>query len=181
MLKKPEHVRHGELVVELEVGCMVNLTEWVPAAEHYQKLDRKISNAYKTIVPLVAINNTVLLNQSIETQAKICHNFVDDAEGKYKLTISVSGDFEKFNYITDSLTVYPMLRIKGVWIEGLCMHNIWEDCVTCCWRDVDTSEPGTEFMGRPGSQELYFETPIYRWLLQHDRNPNYYLKEKNHA
>ena len=181
MLKKPEHVRHGELVVELEVGCMVNLTEWVPAAEHYQKLDRKISNAYKTIVPLVAINNTVLLNQSIETQAKICHNFVDDAEGKYKLTISVSGDFEKFNYISDSLTVYPMLRIKGVWIEGLSMHNIWEDTVNCCWHNDNKVEPGTEYMGRPGTQELYFETPIYRWLLEHDRNPNYYIKVKNHA
>jgi hypothetical protein len=181
MSRKTERTFCGELDIELEVGCMVNLTEWVPAQHHKQHFGSKIEMPYKFMTPTVMLNEVVLLDQSIDCQTSIHHQFVDHNPGAYTLQVGLTGDFERFNHISDSLTVYPMLRIKGIWIEGLCMHNVWEDLVLCRWDRVVNTEPGTEYMGRPGVQTLVFETPIYQWLLKQDQKSNYFIKEKNHA
>jgi hypothetical protein len=178
MSRKTERIFRGELDIELEVGCMINLTEWIPSYQHF---DHSGELPYKHMTVSVALNDVVLLDHSINSQAAIHHQFVDHNPGTYKLQIELNGDFERFNHLSDSLTVYPMLRIRGIWIEGLSMHNIWEDLAECSWFGVDAKEPGTEFMGRPGVQTLVFNTPIYQWLLQHDQKFNYFIKEKNHA
>lgn len=172
MSRKTERIFYGELDIELEVGCMINLTKWIPASQPHQTHGSELSYQHMTVS--VALNDVVLLDQNINNQTAIHHQFVDRNPGTYKLQIELNGDFERFKQVSNSLTVYPMLRIKGIWIEGLSMHNSWKNS----WFGEDATESGTEFMSGPGVQTLVFNTPIYQWLLQHERKFNYFIKEK---
>jgi hypothetical protein len=180
MSRKTERIFCGELDIELEVGCMINLTQWIPASRHQQHFGGSKELPYQFMTVSVVLNDVVLLNQCIDNHANIHHQFVDHNPGIYKLQIGLNGDFEKFNQDSDSLVVYPMLRINGIWIEGVPIHNVLEDIAECDWFNINNKEPGTEFMGRPGTQTLMFNTPIYQWLLKHDQKKLFY-KGKNHA
>jgi hypothetical protein len=66
----------------------------------------------------------------------------------------------------------PMLHIRSISIEGLCMRLTMSDSGTCK-QDGETARP-FQYMGQIGYQSLKFTTPIYPWLMANERNDTYY-------
>lgn len=110
----------------------------------------------------IILDGCVLLTQTLTTTiTKFSHMFSDEP-GEHEFCISLRGN-----------PTGAMLHIQSIRIEGLNLRLTMEDSGTCVMNNVPHIP--SEYMGQAGYQSLKFTTPIYPWLLENERKPDYYL------
>ena len=157
---KIEHINKAKLNIQLDTGYMINFEKWVPAVQH--------------CVVKIMLNDLTLYHGNVNQPVCIEHEFLDTANGNYKLTVEVEDLADVFDL--DNTRAFPMLHIQGIWIENLNLRIAFEEYGKChCPERPDIIVP-SEYMGSVGAISLQFTTPIYKWLLQCDnrKDSNYY-------
>ena len=110
----------------------------------------------------ILLDERVVLSQLLTTEVtKLLHMF-DDEPGERELRIVLKGTPQG-----------AMLHVHHIRIEGLNLRLTMEDSGTCIMNNVPHIP--SEYMGQAGYQSLKFSTPIYPWLLENERKPDYYL------
>lgn len=110
----------------------------------------------------IVLDDRVILTQPLTTAVTKLRHLFDDEAGDHELRIVVKGNPQG-----------AMLYISQVRIEGLNMRATFENSGTCIMNNVP--HVPSEYMGQVGYQSLKFTTPIYPWLLENERKPDYYL------
>lgn len=110
----------------------------------------------------IAVDDRIVLSQTLTTKSTKLTHMVNDEPAQHELQIRLKG-----------IPRGTQLRIHKILIEGLNMRMTMEDSGACVMNNVDHIP--SEYMGQVGYQSLKFTTPIYPWLLENERKPDYYL------
>lgn len=153
---KPVETHTFLLTVKFDGGSMDNSSVWQPVFPESAKI-------------IIALDDNILYNEVIDTEAKILNFDVVDSVDLREHTLRISlCNISRENFPVD---LNPMLRIQGIWIENLNTLNL-VDCLEqqgTYYQDSGLQQTGGPYMGCNGYQEIKFNTPIYRWLL--DNHP----------
>ena len=150
---KIDYIKTGKLKVSLSTGHMINFDHW-------------ILSEYKCMINL-QLNDVVLYQGPVVKHLIIDHDFLDIKDGSYNLQIELEEIADGFESYMGWAS--PMLHIQGIWIEGIDLQMIMEDHGKCFFPDCPDIIVPSQHMGNIGTQNLVFTTPIYRWLLSHDK------------
>jgi len=148
------------LTVLIEPGVSINETTWGPGQgiNHYDQ---------NNIVVEILLGDSCLLKTRLDTKKLVfSRNIADTQEPQRKnLVIKLSGkpespDLEDNNHIAikidvliENLSIVPLLETDGCFIPD---HS-------------NERKIAGEFIGENGQQVIEIYTPIYVWLLQHQK------------
>ncbi len=174
---KIPYVKKANISVEISAGVMIDQKNWVPAADHKTVFGKSYAEPYSSLVASIIVDDVLLLESSVELPVKLNYDFRDSEETtSHYLKIIARGFDEKFCCYVDGIgDVSPMIKIESIQIENLNMMLTMEDSGKCFYDNSPKamSIPST-FIGQNGYQLLEFKTPIYPWLLDNERKPEYY-------
>lgn len=157
MLNKPTVINTAALDIEFSAGTMINYQTWTPELG----CDLQIQ---------IILDKIVILDQALTTELTQFHyDFADTVDTQeHELQIVLSGVPDE--QVEDTNV---MLKIHNIWIERLNMHLAMEDQGQYYHHSGEVHVP-SEYMGCNGYWSLKFTTPIYPWLLEIERKPDYY-------